>query len=377
MGYRILHICPSFNNPLYSEIVERQLEINEWVRVFYFRGKKEGLPNSDKGYVDGAMPFNNLDRFFFLIKERKILKAFKGIYNQNQVDILHAHTLFISGYIAYKLNLEWHIPYVVAVRGTDINLFFKYRINLRNIGIKIMENASKVFYISNIDREKTLNGYIPKEKREAIMEKSIVVNNGISDFWIDRAVPKKTKLRNGELNVIYYGDINENKNIKLTVKALEKMETEGYKVTYTIIGEIIDDNIYKFMCKRKFVKYIPYMPKEELIKYVRDNDLFIMPSFSETFGLSYIEAMSQGLPVIYSKGEGIDGMFDEGAVGYHVEPDSVEDMIKAIENIMQDYDEISGRCIELAKKFRWGDVVENYQDIYNDILEKGNLGTWL
>ena len=46
-----------------------------------------------------------------------------------------------------------------------------------------------------------------------------------------------------------------------------------------------------------------------------------MPSRYETFGLVYGEAMSQGLPIIYSKGQGVDGYFKEGTVGYGVVSD--------------------------------------------------------
>ena len=45
-----------------------------------------------------------------------------------------------------------------------------------------------------------------------------------------------------------------------------------------------------------------------------------MTSLGESFGLTYAEAMSQGVPVIYSKGQGFDGQFKEGVVGYHVDP---------------------------------------------------------
>ena len=61
-----------------------------------------------------------------------------------------------------------------------------------------------------------------------------------------------------------------------------------------------------------------------------------MPSYTESFGLVYAEAMSQKLPVIYSKGQGFDGQFEEGLVGYHVSPYDVKDIangiLKALEN---------------------------------------------
>jgi len=44
-----------------------------------------------------------------------------------------------------------------------------------------------------------------------------------------------------------------------------------------------------------------------------------MPSITETFGLVYAEALSQGLPVLYTRGQGFDRQFEEGEVGYAVD----------------------------------------------------------
>ena len=56
---------------------------------------------------------------------------------------------------------------------------------------------------------------------------------------------------------------------------------------------------------------------------MRSCSVFAMPSIFETFGLVYLEALSQNLPVVYTKGQGIDGMFDN-TVGIGVDPLSVD-----------------------------------------------------
>jgi L-malate glycosyltransferase len=90
-----------------------------------------------------------------------------------------------------------------------------------------------------------------------------------------------------------------------------------------------------------------------------------MPSFNETFGLVYIEAMSQGLPVIYSKGQGIDGYFNEGKVGFSVNPGNISDIATRIENILENYDEMNKNAITAVKEFKWSKIADKYIDIYN------------
>ncbi|HGK7332802.1 TPA: glycosyltransferase [Streptococcus suis] len=64
-----------------------------------------------------------------------------------------------------------------------------------------------------------------------------------------------------------------------------------------------------------------------------------MPSFHESFGLVYAEAMSQGMPVIYTRGQGFDGQFEEGVVGFSV--DCIDEV------------EISNKIISIVKGFKF------------------------
>ena len=92
-----------------------------------------------------------------------------------------------------------------------------------------------------------------------------------------------------------------------------------------------------------------------------------MPSRRETFGLVYVEAMSQGLPVIYTKGQGFDGHFSEGEVGYRVVYNNSKEIAHRILDIQKDYSDISKRAFTHARKFNWNDLSEEYVKIYENI----------
>ena len=106
------------------------------------------------------------------------------------------------------------------------------------------------------------------------------------------------------------------------------------------------------------------MSKEQLIKQYRKHDIFVMPSFTESFGLVYAEAISQGLPVVYSKGQGFDGQFEEGVVGYHCDAYDANSVASAIKKIIKKTNEISSRIIS---KFRWNEICNKYFSIYKEL----------
>ena len=74
----------------------------------------------------------------------------------------------------------------------------------------------------------------------------------------------------------------------------------------------------------------------ELAKVMRQCAVFAMPSIYETFGLVYLEALSQNLPVIYTRGQGIDGLFDN-TVGIGTDPKSVEEICFSIKSILENH----------------------------------------
>jgi glycosyltransferase involved in cell wall biosynthesis len=79
--------------------------------------------------------------------------------------------------------------------------------------------------------------------------------------------------------------------------------------------------------------------------------------------------MTQGLPVIYSKGQGFDRQFEEGTVGFHVESRNAEEIANRIEDIMSNYKTISGNCVRLSGSFNWSEIAREYENLYGHCLE--------
>ena len=235
------------------------------------------------------------------------------------------------------------------------------------MGVNILRNAKRVIFISEPYKKYTIDKFIPEKFKKEIESKSVVIPNGIDQFWLNNKFKDRIRPQNNKLKLIYAGSINANKNIHTTTKACELLIKEGYEVNYIIIGKITDKRFNDFIKKYSFIKYIPYCQKEELIIHYRNSDIFIMPSKHETFGLVYAEAMSQGLPIIYTRGQGFDGQFAEGEVGYSVQYDSAEEIADRVKDIIDRYETISRNCIEQVDKFNWDKIAKEYMMIYAKI----------
>ena len=77
--------------------------------------------------------------------------------------------------------------------------------------------------------------------------------------------------------------------------------------------------------------------------------------------------MSQGLPVIYTKGQGFDGQFDEGVVGFNADSNSVRSIEDAILKTVNNYRDLANRSLKCVGKFQWESIVEEYIRIYSNV----------
>jgi glycosyltransferase involved in cell wall biosynthesis len=312
--------------------------------------------------------FNVLERIMYYYKQKHIYGDILKKIELGDIKLIHAHKLFSTGYVAYKIYKKMGIPYIVAVRNTDVNIFFKYMPYLRKTGLKILENSFRIIFISSAYEKLVLSKYIPYKLKDFINEKSLTVPNGIDRIFLDNIHYKKQENKYNNINIVYIGDINKNKNIITTIKACKELQSMGYNILYTIIGKNEDKKLFeKIITNNQFIVYFPPCSKEQLVKKMRDCDIFIMPSITETFGCVYPEAMSQGLPIIYSKGQGFDGYFEDGEVGFAVDCFDYVEIANKVVEILNNYENISIRCSQNAYRFDWEKIALEYKKIYNKV----------
>ena len=380
MGFviKILHLCADYPyTKLYEELVMSLDRINIEQLIYvplrkdkeYSESINDELRNANLIY---STVFNNVDRLFYTQKINKIFCDIKNKVDFKNIDLVHAHFLFSMGGIALKLKKEKNIDYVVTVRNTDVNLFFKYMFHIRKIGINIMKEVKKIVFISPACKEFVIDRYVPYQLRDYINQKSVIVPNGVNPFWLQNKHEKSEYKNNKKVSLIYVGEFTKNKNIDVSINAVRKLKELGYNVNFIIVGGRGD---YEYKIK-KLAKinqdiieiYDRIEEKEKLLNMYRKSDIFIMPSRYESFGLVYGEAMSQGVPVIYTKGQGIDGYFKDGEVGYSVNPNDVNDIVKKIEMIIYNYNNISKNCYNLVEKFSWEKIAKIYHNIYKSLF---------
>lgn len=331
----------------------------------YRKSSDEG--RSDDSNLIISPCFTQLDRFVYFSKQKKLLAGIERTIDLKSVCVAHAHTLFSAGYTAMKIKKKYGIPYIVTVRNTDVNIFFKKMRHLCGTGIEIMKAAAMIVFLSSAYRKKVIEEYVPTSMKSEIENKCKVIPNGISDVFLNNP-GKPHDIKKDNIRLICAGEINKNKNLIETIKASRILKNKGINVSITAVGDVTEKMCQKWV-DDPLVCHIPRCSQDKLLEYYREADIFVMPSHTETFGLVYAEAMSQGLPVIYTRGQGFDGQFEEGEVGYPVLDMSSDDIAQKIIQILNGYNRISQNCINSASHFDWRIIADEYSTIYKKIAK--------
>lgn len=373
----VLHINSNYLTSRLHENLMDQIETEEIHNTVFMpikSEKKSEFLYESKHKIFYPVTFTDRDKYIFTWKQKKIYKKLKTSVTLEGFDLTHAHTLFTDGNVAYNIKKDFDIPYIVTVRGyTDIHNFFKKRVNLRNKGKKILADASKIIFLSETNRKDLLKDYIKDDLlKENIMEKSIILPNGIDNFWFENSGFPKSLDDTTPIKCLYAGKIMKDKNVHGLIESVRIFNQKSTsKATLFIVGEDYEPNYARDLKENApdFVTFSTKVTRETLIDFYRNNDIFLMPSFHETFGLVYPEAMSQGLPVVFAKNQGFDGKFSDGEIGYAVNPNDPNDIADKIIEIVNNYNTISKNALSGFKKFDWKHISKKYIEIYKGISD--------
>ena len=136
------------------------------------------------------------------------------------------------------------------------------------------------------------------------------------------------------LRVVFVGSLQQRKGISYFVDAINSLKG---LVETTVIGRRVGEcePLDRFISQ---VTWIPSAPHSEVLQHLRGNDVLVLPSLSEGFGLVVLEAMSQGLTVIVTDHTGAADVVTDGYNGYVVPVRSSESIASRLELLARDPD---------------------------------------
>lgn len=369
---RILHISNDYYNSKVYQTLHQGFLMDGLDSIFFVPMRYDAPKQQNTAVID-ARCYHQYDRYLYMNKQRKIYQRFRKEVACLRPDLIHGYFLYSGGIHCLWAKREFGVPYVVTVQDTDINVIYRKLIYLRKLGQEILREAEFIFFISEAYRSYVLNQIVDRKEREQMACKCKVIPFAVDPFWTEHTVRKTRSIPTKSVRLMTAGEVTPRKNQLHTAKAVQLLRKQGINAELTVVGATVDQKINQTLCKQEFVRRIQKIPKEQLIEEYRRADIFVLPSLTESFGLVYAEALSQGLPVLYTQGQGFDQQFPEGFVGYHVDAMSEEDIAEHIIQVIKEYDIIQPHCGEASSRFTQQVICKLSKSYYREAIERRNL----
>jgi glycosyltransferase involved in cell wall biosynthesis len=287
------------------------------------------------------------------------------IADENEFDIIHAHDwlAYPAGIAAMEVSGK---PLVIHVHATDFDRSGGsvnpdvYRIEKNG-----MDAASKIITVSNLTRDIVINKYhINPDKVETVY-------NAVEPFKIaEECIIKKGF---DEKIVTFLGRITMQKGPEYFIEAAYKVLQVMDNVRFVMAGS--GDLMERMMRRAAALKitdrfhFTGFLKGTDVFTMLDMSDVYIMPSVSEPFGISPLEAMQSNVPVIISKQSGVAEILTHAVKTDFWDIDEMADAIYGILN----YPALSNMFIKNGKeeviRLKWDNSARHVRDIYYRVID--------
>ena len=300
------------------EFIEAWGEAGHHVTVIrpHFSYEKEPFPSNPE-----LRTGDHVDVYFIKPIRIPLLKlswySHKKIIRKLQVkpDVVICH-LYNAYFAFYRLAKELGIPLVIGIHISDIQLA-RNRFH-RWLQKKVFKDAAAFACRSYACQRSFLNLF------PGCSDRTFTALSGIPKEYLGYSTQR---ISSGMNRLISVGWLYKRKQIDKVLDVLAQLP-EPFDWDYTVIGSGQEEQSLKKKCLdlglTQRVKFKGELKRDEVIKELTVHDIFILPSYNETLGLVYLEAMACGCIIIGARNEGIDGIIKDGENGFLCEAKSEE-----------------------------------------------------
>ncbi len=312
--------------------------------------------NRESAQLYGADMFAEIERYARIVG---------SIAEHESFDIIHAHDWmsFKAGVLAQHVSGK---PLVVHVHATDFDRTGGNTVNQHVYDIERwgMHSANHIIAVSNFTKDKIIHHYGIEPQKVS------VIHNAISFESVpDPDNPLVTK--KGPI-VLFLGRLTLQKGPDYFITAAHEILKHRPKTTFVIAGSgDMAPRLIEWVAREGMsdkILFTGQLERPDVKRAYQLADVFVMPSVSEPFGLTALEAMKNGTPVIISKQSGVSEVIDHVL---KVDFWDINELVNKIIGVL-DHDVLKKTMTDYAhqevQQFSWQKVAQRCIDLYKTIL---------
>ena len=298
-------------------------------------------------------------------------KVLAPLARKEKFDVIHgnAEEAFGIGNIAARTKAAYvftshapNIPTTGMLEGMLHPIQFLKSVNTYLLRQAMMQ-ADRIVAFSQFSRDLIVKGLGGTEKIE-------VIPPGIESSWFEVERNQVDSNR-----ILFWGRIEEEKGLPELFVSLKKVTEKFTDLKLTLVGEGNRLQEYKTLVTDlgliKNVEFLGWLSDKELQSIAAESCFGIFPSRIESFGLSVVEAMAAGLPVIAARGGAVAENIEEDLTGRLVPVNDPDALTEAILSLLEDKQSAENRAkaakTAVREKFSWEKTADRMFELYQSI----------
>lgn len=284
---------------------------------------------------------------------------------EGQFDVIHAHDwlTYYAGIAAKRVSGK---PLVVHMHATE---FDRSGENVNTVVYNIertgMHAADKVIAVSNLTRNTVIQKYGVPADRVVAVHNAVRFGNAKAEE-VERGVEDKI--------VTFLGRITYQKGPDYFVEAAAKVLKRVPNVRFVMAGSgdmlnHVIRRVARLGISSRF-HFTGFLKGDDVQKMFQLSDVYVMPSVSEPFGISPLEAMKSNVPVIISKQSGVAEILDYAIKTDYWDVDAMADAIYALVTYPSLSDTFISKGLEEVTGLKWENAARQVADVYESVVTK-------
>ena len=279
------------------------------------------------------------DTFFYNLKfQVALLRKFSALHKRHKFDLVHAANLVHMPDIFLKFR-KWNIPFLTTIHSTidgqsRINGVTKYNSDT----LASVELLSRITYPYIKFMEKV---YLKRTQNFVCVSEWIKKLSGVDGRVIHNGIDERRfspqKKNNKVPNVLYVGRLLAMKGIDCLIESLRPLLLKK-RIKLLILGE---GNANKYRKKlsgidKSYYSFLGTLPYEKIHAAYQNADIFLLPSLTESFPFSILEAMASRVAVVSSNVGGVPEIIEDYKTGLLFEPNNAQQLYEKVTMLLED-----------------------------------------
>ena len=340
------------------------------------------MPSRLNGFYDKIfyheVEMYNYPLFEFPLYSLALASKMVEVAKFSDIDLIHAHYAIphaTSAYLAREMlkaenKIKKNIKVITTLHGTDITLIGLEPSFLPTMKFSI-EQSDGVTAVSKFLRDKTMSNYQINKDIEVIpnfidIDKFKRHNDENSQCFRKNFAPNNEKI------LVHTSNFRPLKRVQDVIRIFAEIKTK-IPSRLILVGDGPERSDCEQLCRTLGIfEFVKFMGKQDaIVELLSISDIFLMPSQSESFGLSALEAMSCSVPVISTSIGGLPELNIHGETGYIAEIGDIDRMAKySIELLTNEkkYELFAANARNRAETLSEEKIVPEYEKFYEKIL---------